>query len=192
MEDADPETDHIAIDIESSDGREGRISFYGDEPSVAEFRLWTHEIFATETPERDFERDLADTLTNVLHARSSERQVPAVDRVRYRTLAAAEAHDRHRCMVCFYLPPRVTGRDVEEELQRARLEQARREYRVVPDRSLQAELQRPGGAAAVAMAGAAEGLRLRVHAVDHPMINAFAVPGGRIFVTTGLAGALET
>ena len=24
------------------------------------------------------------------------------------------------------------------------------------------------------------------------MINAFAVPGGRIFVTTGLAGALET
>ena len=147
------------------------------------------EISATETPERDFEWYFADTLTNVLHARSSEHQVPAADRVGYRTLAAAEAHDYHRCMVCFCLPPRVTEWDIEEELQRARLEQARREYRTGPCRP--------------SFSGSAEGLlpqwpaplkgpRLRVHAVDHPMINAFAVPGGRIFVTTGLAGALET
>ena len=117
VKDADPETDHIEIDIESSDGREGRISFYGDAPTVTEFRVWMDEIFATETPERDFERYFADTLTNVLHARGSEHQVPTGDRVGYRTLAEAEAHDHHRCMVCFYPPPRVSEWDVEEELQ---------------------------------------------------------------------------
>ena len=166
VKDVDPETDSIVIDIESSDGREGRIGFYGDEPSAAEFRVWMDEISATETPERDFEWYFADTLTNVLHARGSEHQVPAAD-----CMVCFYPPPRVTEMVCFYPPPRVTEWDVEEELQRARLEQARPEYRVVPDLSLQAELQRLGRAAAVAMAGAAEGLRLRVHAVDHPMIN---------------------
>ena len=113
VKDADPETDHIEIDIETNDGREGRISFYGEEPTVAEFRTWMDEIFETETVERDFERYFADTLTNVLHARGSEHEVPANERIAYRTLAEAEAHDYHRCMVCFYPAPagdRVGGR----------------------------------------------------------------------------------
>ena len=192
VKDADPETDHIEIDIESSDGREGRISFYGDAPTVTEFRVWMDEIFATETPERDFERYFADTLTNVLHARGSEHQVPTGDRVGYRTLAEAEAHDHHRCMVCFYPPPRVSEWDVEEELQRAGLEQARREYRVVPNRSLQTELQRLGERILSQWPAPLKGYGYEFTLVDHPMINAFAVPGGRIFVSTGLVGALET
>ena len=95
-------------------------------------------------------------------------------------------------MVCFYPPPRVTEWDVEEELQRAGLEQARREYRVVPDRSLQAELQRLGERLLSQWPAPLKGYGYEFTLVDHPMINAFAVPGGRIFVTTGLVGALET
>ena len=192
VKDADPETDHIEIDIETSDGREGRISFYGDEPTVAEFRIWMDEIFETETPERDFERYFADTLTNVLHARGSEHQVPANERVGYRTLAEAEEHDHHRCMVCFYPPPQVTEWEVEEELQRAALAQTRAEYRVVPDRLLQAELQRLGERLLSQWPAPLKGYGYEFTLLDHPMVNAFAIAGGRIFVTTGLVGALET
>ena len=192
VKDADPETDHIEIDIESADGREGRISFYGDEPTVAEFRIWMDEIFETETPEQAFERYFADTLTNVLHARGAEHQVPADDRVGYRTLAEAEAHDYYRCMVCFHPSPKVTEWEVEEELQRAGLAQARAEYRVVPDRLVQAELQRLGERLLSAWPAPLKGYGYEFTLVDDPMVNAFAIPGGRIFVTTGLVGALET
>lgn len=36
------------------------------------------------------------------------------------------------------------------------------------------------------------GLRYRAHLVDHPMVNAFAVPGGRICVTTGMLGFVQS
>ena len=192
VKDADPEDDHIEIDIETRDGREGRISFYGDEPTVAEFRTWMDEVFETETPARDFERYFADTLTNVLHARGSEHQVPANERIGYRTLAEAEAHDYHRCMVCFYPVPQVTEWEVEEELQRAGLAQTRAEYRVVPDRLVQAELQRLGERLLSQWPAPLKGYGYEFTLVDHPMVNAFALAGGRIFVTTGLVGALES
>lgn len=192
VKDADPETDHIEIDIETADGREGRISFYGDEPTVAEFRVWMDEIFETETPERDFERYFADTLTNELHARGSEHEVPADERVGYRTLAEAEAHDHRRCMVCFSPPPQVTEWEVEEELQRAGLAQVRTEYRVVPDRRVQAELQQFGERLLSQWPAPLKGYGYEFTLVENPMVNAFALAGGRIFVTTGLLGALET
>ena len=192
VKDADPETDHIEIDIETNDGREGRISFYGEEPTVTEFRTWMDEIFETETAERDFERYFVDTLTNVLHARGSEHEVPANERIAYRTLAEAEAHDHRRCMVCFYPAPQVTEWEVEEELQRAGLAQARAEYRVVPDRLVQAELQRLGERLLSQWPAPLKGYGYEFTLVDHPMVNAFALAGGRIFVTTGLVGALET
>ena len=192
VKDADPEPDHIEIDIETRDGREGRISFYGDEPTVAEFRIWMDEIFETETPEEEFERYFADTLTNVLHVRGSEHQVPANERVGYRTLAEAAVHDSRRCMVCFHPEPEVTEWEVEEELQRAGLAQARAEYRVVPDRQVQAELQRLGEQLLSQWPAPLKGYGYEFTLVDHPMVNAFAIPGGRIFVTTGLVGALET
>ena len=192
VKDADPEPDHIEIDIETRDGREGRISFYGDEPTVAEFRIWMDEIFETETPEREFERYFADTLTNVLHARGSEHEVPANERVGYRTLGEAAAHDYRRCMVCFHPAPQVTEWEVEEELQRAALAQTRAEYRVVPDRPLQAELQQLGERLLSQWPAPLKGYGYEFTLVDHPMVNAFAIAGGRIFVTTGLVGALET
>ena len=192
VKDADPETDHIEIDIESADGREGQISFYGDEPTVAEFRIWMDEIFETETLEQAFERYFADTLTNVLHARGSEHQVPADDRVGYRTLAEAEAHDYRRCMVCFYPAPTVTEWEVEEKLQRTALAQTRAEYRVVPDRLVQAELQRLGERLLSQWPAPLKGYGYEFTLVDDPTVNAFAIPGGRVLVTTGLVGALET
>lgn len=42
------------------------------------------EVFETETPESDFERYFADTVTGVVHARGSEHRVPDDERVMVR------------------------------------------------------------------------------------------------------------
>ena len=93
---------------------------------------------------------------------------------------------------CFYPPPKVTEWRVEEELQRVGLAGVRAEYRAVPDRLVQAELQRLGERLLSQWPAPLKGYAYEFVLVDHPMVNALAVPGGRIFVTTGLVGALET
>ena len=111
---------------------------------VAVFRLWMDEIFETETPEERFERSWADPMTVVLHVRGADHSIPAGERVRYRTIDEAASHDHELCMVCFQAPSDLIGYDEELEMQRAALAQVRREYREVPDRVAQAELQRLG------------------------------------------------
>ncbi|MYD87040.1 MAG: M48 family metalloprotease [Acidobacteria bacterium] len=59
-------------------------------------------------------------------------------------------------------------------------------------RTLQAELQRLGELPLSQWPAPLKGYGYEFTLVDHPMINASAVPGGRIFVTTGLVGPLET
>ena len=102
------------------------------------------EIFETETPEERFERSWADPMTVVLHVRGADHSIPAGERVRYRTIDEAASHDHELCMVCFQAPSDLIGYDEELEMQRAALAQVRREYREVPDRVAQAELQRLG------------------------------------------------
>ena len=192
VKDADPEGDRIEIDLESGDGVEGRVSFFGREVPVAVFRLWMDEIFETETPEERFERYWADPVTGVLHVRGADHSIPAGERVRYRTIDEAASHDHQLCMVCFQAPSDLIGYDEELEMQRAALAQVRREYREVPDRVAQAELQRLGEEMLADWPAPLKGYGYRFALVENPGINAFALPAGRIFVTTGLLDLFET
>ena len=119
LKDANPEGDHIEIDLESEDGVEGRVSFFGEEVPVAVFRLWMDEIFETETPEERFERYWADTVTGVLHVRGADHLIPEGERVRYRTIGEAANHDHELCMVCFQASPDLVDYDEELKMQRA-------------------------------------------------------------------------
>ena len=192
VKDADPEGDHIEIDLESGDGVEGRVSFFGREVPVAVFRLWMDEIFETETPEERFERYWADSVTGVLHVRGADHMIPAGERVPYRTFDEAGRHDHELCMVCFQAPSDLIGYDEEIEMQRAALAQVRREYREVPDRVAQAEMQRLGEEMLADWPAPLKGYGYRFALVDSPGVNAFALPAGRIFVTTGLLDLFET
>lgn len=192
VKDADPEGDHIEIELESGDGVEGRVSFFGREVPVAVFRLWMDEIFETETPEERFERYWADSVTGVLHVRGADHMIPAGERVPYRTFDEAGRHDHELCMVCFQAPSDLIGYDEELEMQRAALAQVRREYREVPDRVAQAEMQRLGEEMLADWPAPLKGYGYRFALVDSPGVNAFALPAGRIFVTTGLLDLFET
>ena len=191
VRDADPETDHIEVDLESTDGRRGRVSFYGREPSIAVFRGWMDEVFETETPESDFERYFADTVTGVLHARGSEHRVPDDERVIVRDPADPAAAGYKRCAVCFQPPPRVDGWDYEEGLQQRGLAEVRAEFRISEDRIAHSVLQELGEEVLAAWPAPLKGYAYEFLLVEHPAVNAFAVPGGRVFVTSGLVNAIE-
>ena len=192
VKDADPEGDHIEIDLESGDGVEGRVSFFGEEVPVAVFRLWMDEIFETETPEERFEGYWADTLTGVLHVRGADHLIPDGERVRYRTIGEATSDDHELCMVCFQVPPDLVDYDQELEMQRAALAQVQWEYPELPDRVAQAELQRFGEEILADWPAPLKGYGYRFALVQNPGVNAFALPAGRIFVTTGLLDLFET
>ena len=191
VRDADPETDHIEVDIESTDGRRGRVSFYGREPSIAVFRGWMDEVFETETPETDFERYFADTVTGVLHARGSEHRVPEGDRAVVRNPDDTTAAGYRRCMVCFQPPPRVDGWDYEEGLQQRALAGVRAEFRISEDRVGHSVLQEIGEEVLAAWPAPLKGYAYEFLLVEHASVNAFAVPGGRVFVTSGLINGIE-
>ena len=191
VRDADPETDHIEVDIESIDGRRGRVSFYGREPSIAVFRSWMDEVFETETPEADFERYFADTVTGVLHARGSEHRVPDDERAIVRDPADPAAAGYKRCAVCFQPPPRVDGWDYEEGLQQRGLAEVHGEFRISEDRIAHSVLQELGEEVLAAWPAPLKGYAYEFLLVEHPAVNAFAVPGGRVFVTSGLINAIE-
>ena len=191
VRDADPETDHIEVDLESTDGRRGRVSFYGREPSIAVFRGWMDEVFETETPESDFERYFVDTVTGVLHARGSEHRVAEAERVVVPDPADPAAAGYKRCMVCFQPPPRVDGWDYEEGLQQRGLAEVRAEFTISEDRIAHSVLQELGEEVLAAWPAPLKGYAYEFLLVEHPAVNAFAVPGGRVFVTSGLINAIE-
>ena len=191
VRDADPETDHIEVDLESTDGRRGRVSFYGREPSVAVFRGWMDEVFETETAEPNFERYFADTLTGVLHVRGSEHRVPEAERAVVPDPAGRTGAGYKRCMVCFQPPPRVDGWDYEEGLQRRALADVRAEFRISEDRVAHSVLQELGEEVLGVWPAPLKGYAYEFLLVEHPAVNAFALPGGRVFVTSGLINAIE-
>ena len=191
VRDADPETDHIEVDIESTDGRRGRVSFYGREPPVAVFRRWMDDVFETETPEPDFERYFADTVTGVLHARGSEHRVPEDARAVVADLGDPAAVGYKRCMVCFQPPPGVDDWDYEEGLQKGALAGVRSEFTISEDRVAHSVLQELGEEVLAAWPAPLKGYAYEFLLVEHPALNAFALPGGRVFVTSGLINAVE-
>ena len=191
VRDADPETDHIEVDLESTDGRRGRVSFYGREPSIAVFRSWLDEVFETETPEPSFERYFADTVTGVLHARGSEHRVPEDERVIVSDPADPVAAGYKRCMVCFQPPPRVDGREYEEELRQRRLTDVRTEFTISEDWIAHSVLQELGEEVLAVWPTPLKGYAYGFPLVEHPSVNAFALPGGRVFVNSGLINAIE-
>ena len=190
--DADPEEDHVEVDLRTPDGRRGRISFYGAPPSVAVFRTWMDEIFEVETPEAEFERYFVDLVTGTLHARGSEHRLPPAERTGYSALADFSADEHTRCMVCFQPPPPVRDWEQEERMQREVLEHLLPGLTLVGDRRVHAVLQEMGEEILAAWPAPLKGYAYEFLLFESPQINAFAVPGGRIFIASGLVAAIES
>ena len=54
--DADPEDDHIELELQSARLGRGRVDVYGPAPSAQDFERWLDEVFEVTTAEADFQR----------------------------------------------------------------------------------------------------------------------------------------
>ncbi len=65
--DADPEDDHIELELQSGRLGRGRVDFHGPAPAADEFERWLDEVFEIATPEADFHRYVGNQQSGTLH-----------------------------------------------------------------------------------------------------------------------------
>ena len=190
--DADPERDHIELELQSERLGRGRIDFYGRPPAPDEFEHWLDEVFEIMTPETDFRRYVGNRLSRTLHIRGANHLPSATDRELFADEGDALNGGYTRCGVCFLPTPDVSGYETERSSAMFGLQQVRATYYPYVDSAQQESVERIGASVLERWPVPLKGYRYRFQAVDADEINAFAVPTGYIFVTRGLLESLET
>ena len=190
--DADPERDHIELELQSARLGRGRIDFYGRPPAPEEFERWLDEVFEVVTPAADFHRYVANRRSRTLHIRGANHLPPAPDRELFADDRDALDAGYSRCGVCFLPTPDVAGYETEKSLAMFGLQQVRATYYPSVDTAQQQRVAAVGTGVLDRWPVPLKGYRYRFQVVDADDINAFAVPTRYIFVTRGLLESLET
>lgn len=99
--DADPEDDHIQLELQSERLGRGRIDFYGPAPTADDFERWLDEVFEVTTPDADFQRYVGNRGSRTLHIRGANHLPDVADRQVFATEEEAVAVGYRRCGVCF-------------------------------------------------------------------------------------------
>jgi len=190
--DADPEDDHIELELQSARLGRGRVDFHGRAPAAEEFERWLDEVFEITTPESDFHRFVGNRQSGRLHIRGANHLPAAAEREHFHRVADALDAGYDRCGVCFVPTPTVSDYETERSLAMFGLQHVRATYYPHVDVELQADVARIGAQVLDAWPVPLKGYRYRFQVVDADDVNAFAVPTGYIFVTRGLIESLET
>ena len=190
--DADPEDDHIELELRSDRLGTGRVDFYGIAPTADDFEQWLDQIFEVTTAEADFHRYVGNRESQMLHIRGSNHLPIVSEREPFHQVDVALERGYHRCGVCFVPTPDVSDYETERSLAMFSLQQVRSTYYPEVDADRQEEVARIGAEVLERWPVPLKGYRYRFQVVDADEINAFAVPTGYIFVTRGLLESLET
>ena len=94
--DADPEDDHIELELRSTRLGRGRVDFYGQAPTAQDFERWLDEVFEVTTAEADFQRYIGNRQSQTLHIRVANHLPDAAYRQPFATEADALALGYHR------------------------------------------------------------------------------------------------
>ncbi len=190
--DADPEDDHIELELQSARLGRGRVDFYGPAPTAADFERWLDEVFEVTTAEADFQRYVANRQSQTLHIRGANHLPAVADRQPFATEADALANGYNRCGVCFVATPDVSNYETERSLAMMSLQQVQSAFYPLVDAELQEYVAAIGQGILDGWPVPLKGYRYRFQVVDSDDINAFAVPTGYIFMTRGLLESLES
>ena len=114
--DADPEDDHIELELQSARLGRGRVDVYGPAPSAQDFERWLDEVFEVTTAEADFQRYIGNRQSQTLHIRGANHLPEMADRQPFTTEPDALASGYTPCGVCFVPTPDVSDYDTERSL----------------------------------------------------------------------------
>ena len=190
--DADPENDHIELELQSGRLGRGRVDFFGPAPTAESFEAWLDEVFEVTTPEVDFHRYVGNRQSQMLHLRGANHLPASSDREFFQRAEHGIDSGYRRCGVCFVPNPDVSDYETERSLAMFSLQQVRATYYPHVDIERQDEVERVGSRVLEEWPVPLKGYRYRFQVVDADEINAFAVPTGYIFMTRGLLESLET
>ena len=160
--DADPEDDHIELELRSARLGEGRVDFYGPAPTSEAFELWLDELFEIATAEADFHRYVGNRRSQTLHVRGANHLPEVDDREEFVSEADAIDSGYRHCGVCFVPNPDVADYETERSLAMMSLQQVQSTYYPLFDDTLQARVEGIGRARARRLARSAKGVSVPV------------------------------
>jgi len=190
--DADPEDDHIELELQSERLGRGRVDFYGSPPDGEDFERWLDEVFEVITAEAAFYRFIGNRQSQTLHIRGANHLPAGDDREHFLHLEDGLEGGYRRCGVCFVPTPDVSDYETERGLAVLSLQQVHAAYYPNIDIDRQEDIERLGTTVLENWPLPLKGYRYRFQVVDADEINAFAIPTGHIFVTRGLLESLES
>jgi Zn-dependent protease with chaperone function len=97
-----------------------------------------------------------------------------------------------KCSLCFYNVPRVSGFDLEMRLGNFVAGQVQMQNALVTDDKIQARVRAAGQRVLSKWIMPLKGYNYKFFAVDSDVTNAFAAPGGKIYITNSLLDSLES
>lgn len=107
-------------------------------------------------------------------------------------LSGPVAPDDKRCLLCFLNTPPLSNLDFELRLGEGIAGQVHSRYAMVMDDAVQRRLRQVGASVLERWPLPLRGYKYRFYVVDSDLVNAFACPGGRIYVTSGMLDCLES
>lgn len=103
------------------------------------------------------------------------------------------ASGKHKkCSLCFFHIPKVSGYDLERTLGNYVAGQVQIQNSLITDDRIQQKVRDAGERVLSRWPMPLKGYMYKFYAVDSEVPNAFAVPGGRVYITSGLLDSLES
>lgn len=178
------------VSFSSNDLGKGKIRIFGAATQEL-FSAAIRSAFADPSDTSERAIYVANKNSNVVHYAGCNHLPGEADRISV-TEAELKTDKYKKCGVCFYQIPKVSSYDLEMRLGEMTSGQVLLRYQFVTDDQVQNHVKQVGQRVLSKWIMPLKGYKYKFYAVDSEATNAFAAPGGRIYITTGLLDALES
>jgi len=161
-------------------------------PSVLSLENMMRYAFSEKEEGDDFKPFVGNNLSQVLHYVGCNHLPPGQYREEFATVEEAEQQGYSQCNLCFSNYPRIPEYELEMYLGRKAVGEVLSQYRLSASQGLKRKVRAIGYGILENWPYTLRGYDYLFDVLGSREANAFACPGGRVFITTALLYALES
>jgi Zn-dependent protease with chaperone function len=184
-----PKKDNIEVLFVSQNLGKGKIRVY-DASTPELFDAVIKSAFSNKQTDAK-SKFIANTHSGVAHFAGCNHLPDEAAQVEV-SMSDIESGKYKKCPLCFYNVPRVSGYDLEMRLGNYVAGQVQMQNALVTDDAIQNRVKNAGKRVLSKWPMPLKGYNYKFYAVDSEVTNAFAVPAGKVYITTGLLDSLES